>query len=357
MADEARTQQIINAQRASQTRVAFSKDMADGITTFPYILTGGATGSGYYLETPPTVEILGSTSEVGTTSPLGINTLYNGFVQVGNLVYILNGLTGAFYSYNIDTNVWTVLATAPSQAQYSTPVVQGGKIYIMTYYNGTAHVMNAPLVYDITGGTWSTLTAPTGSPATVYIYSSVADETDANIIYVMLDANVAATDRLWSYNIATNTYTVMTPPHLSSALENIVYDNGYLYYIAYNDNSLYRYKLVDGVSELVKRLYSTHQVYRGFLFKAGGLIYAGSDYVTIATVINTATGITQFMYRGTYPFLNSYCTSQSTFEHQGKLYSFMPYNYAHDLTRNVYSDRVLSIDLSLPHFYNLTKEV
>jgi Kelch motif len=151
--------------------------------------------------------------------PSGVNApqLRYGFAQTATDFYLVGGVnssfqnTGALVRYNIATNVWTPLATAPTAiGQAPSAAYWNGKIYAIGGFNGgpTTTVQ----IYDIATNAWSA-----GAPIPAGTYGAAAGAFN-NKVFVAGGTDPGAanpTTVLQVYDIATNTWstgTAMPPP-------------------------------------------------------------------------------------------------------------------------------------------------
>ena len=135
-----------------------------------------------------------------------------GFAQTATDFYLVGGLnsgfatTGALVRYNIATNVWTPLATAPTAiAQAPSTAYWNGKIYSIGGLNGTP--TTTVQIYDIATDTWSA-----GAPIPAGTYGAAAGAFN-NKVFVAGGtdpAGAAPTTTLFIYDIATNTWSAGT---------------------------------------------------------------------------------------------------------------------------------------------------
>jgi hypothetical protein len=146
--------------------------------------------------------------------PAGVNApqLRYGFAQTATDFYLVGGLnsgfavTGALVRYNIATNVWTPLATAPSTINQAPSVAYwNGKIYAAGGLNGTPTTTFQ--IYDIASNTWSA-----GPPIPLGTYGAAAAAFN-NKVFVAGGTDPGGaipTTALQVYDIATSTWSVGT---------------------------------------------------------------------------------------------------------------------------------------------------
>ena len=146
--------------------------------------------------------------------PTGVSApqLRYGFAQTATDFYLVGGLnssfavTGALVRYNIATNVWTPLATAPATINQAPSVAYwNGKIYAIGGLNGTP--TTTVQIYDIATNTWSA-----GAPIPTGTYGAAAAAFN-NKVFVAGGTDPAGsnpTTTLFIYDIATNTWSAGT---------------------------------------------------------------------------------------------------------------------------------------------------
>src|SRR5204863_8950815 len=144
--------------------------------------------------------------------PAGAPQLRYGFVQTATDFYLVGGLnssfavTGALVRYNIATDTWTPLATAPSTInQAPSAAIWNGKIYAIGGLNGSP--TTTVQIYDIASNTWSA-----GAPIPLGTYGAAAGALN-NKVFVAGGTDPGGanpTTALQVYDIATNTWSVGT---------------------------------------------------------------------------------------------------------------------------------------------------
>ena len=157
-----------------------------------------------------------------------------GFVQTPTDFYLVGGLnsgfavTGALYRYNIASNIWTALATAPSTINQSPSAAYwNGKIYAIGGLNGTP--TTTMQIYDIASNTWSA-----GPPIPLGTYGAAAGAFN-NKVYVAGGTDPAGanpTTSLYIYDIATSTWSTGTAMAAPGYLEGGFTQVGQYLYLA-----------------------------------------------------------------------------------------------------------------------------
>jgi len=347
---------VLISQDKSASRVTFASVMADGVDTFPYYES--KLGSTYYVESMPSpynVEVGGVTIEDTTLpfTPTNGGDMWAQDPDNLNMIYVIKTSTTEFYSYNIVTKQWTLLKVTPSIIYSTQIVISGGKILLLTYHNGTAHIVNAPLEYTIIGDSWATLTAPTGTPPTLLeYYGIVLDSGNSDKAYVFRSLSLD----IWEYTISTHSYTVLPTLGVTNNHFRSLHKNGILYFMQ-SGTGLFGYDTTTNETTAISASYTTNSNYTAKLFEVGDTIWYESTNTVTPIVVNTVTGIKQYAYLGSSYVTGTNSMTNNVFEYNGFLYSFSPYNVFDPVLGHVATPKtVLKIDLSVPHFYNLHKE-
>lgn len=195
-------------------------NISDATTTFIYNYTGISPAQSLLVGT--TAEFTGSTTntsvandqiklasrssgfwveETLTNAPAGLqygakNVAY---VESSGKLYLFQGANNTtFYSYDIATDTWTTLTSAPATVHIGGGVVEGpeGYLYAMRGNNTTSFWR-----YSIEDNTWSDESAA-DAPLTAY-YGTAMVYDGQQFIYVMRGNN---DDAFWRYNTADDTW-------------------------------------------------------------------------------------------------------------------------------------------------------
>jgi len=132
-------------------------------------------------------------------APVPVNLARYGFVQVGNLFYIVGGVSNGsvvstLYRYDAVANAWATLASAPSSpGEAPAAAYYNGKIYVAPGFGPTAFQ-----IYDIATNAWSPGANFPGSG-----YGEAAGAFNNKVITV----GGNSTNQTWVYDIPTNTWS------------------------------------------------------------------------------------------------------------------------------------------------------
>lgn len=192
-----------------------TKDIAGNIseasTLFTYVYGGISPAQSLSV-----TEFLGTTEEVNTTNnQLKLASRENGFwlqealsntpaamqygakntayVSTSNKLYVFRGANVAtFYSYDLETDLWTTLANAPANIYIGGGVVEGPSGYL---YGLRGNNTSSFYRYDIDANEWSD-EAASDTPLAVY-YGAAMEYDNLGYIYAMRGND---DDAFWRYN-------------------------------------------------------------------------------------------------------------------------------------------------------------
>jgi hypothetical protein len=232
---------------------------------------------------------------------LGYGTKNVAYVASTNKFYVPRGMNSDFYEYDIDTDTWTQLASAPQTIYYGGGAVSGpdGYIYVMRGSNTTEFYR-----YNIATNTWDSDIA--GPPLTVgYGGSMVFD--GYQYIYVLRGNN---SDFFWRYDTFSDVWETLSKVDYGAPAD------------ALNNNAYV------GASLAIDR--------------ENQLIYATQgNYLSGFTVYNINTD--QWTVVGSVPILPSYGSSLAFDEDNHNLYlttgNNNPYLYMYDINENEWIEK------------------
>lgn len=143
------------------------------------------------------------------------------YVEDTNTLYIFRGTGQTFYSYNLNTNVWSTLQNTPAAVGAGSAVIEGPPGYL---YGLRGNTTTDFWLYDIAANTWDASGAA-NTPLTVGAGSSLVFDGE-QFIYVLRGTN---DDDFWRYNTVNNTWDSLPPANFGApadAFDNLVSTGG-----------------------------------------------------------------------------------------------------------------------------------
>jgi Kelch motif protein/dockerin type I repeat protein len=131
-----------------------------------------------------------------------------GFVQVGEDMYVISGITNNFvivnsvWRYNTTTNVWTSLADIPVASYMPAAAYLDGKIYVADGYYGK----NRMRIYDIATNTWATGSHRPQDHASSSS-GAAAGAFDGKVYLIGGGSSVFSLSKVSIYNVANDTWS------------------------------------------------------------------------------------------------------------------------------------------------------
>jgi len=246
----------VDAWRIDTTKIIYRRYFnAEAYEGKIYIM-GGISQQGFELLYPDEVEIFdASTKTITYGSPLPYPHRAGGSVQDNGLIYLIGGGNTDAYTdrvdiYNISTDTWSEGAPLPI-AMETEAAYYMGKIYTVGGYNGAAH--NEIFQYDIASNTWTLLTN------TPDIVSAHKLEIYNGQMFILGD--FSALDRIWKFDIAANSWVNYESNLVGRRHASTVIHNEKLYYVAGNSrlDGVYQYYNVVQSIDLTSYLAVQHK--------------------------------------------------------------------------------------------------
>jgi len=327
-----------------------SATMADGIKTFPFIKDAG--GYNYNNDTNPSNGYMyGATAVLDKAIPVTMtDTTSFAFDKENGVFYILNGSAEEFYSFNLNTKIFTQLQEyASERLDYTHGIVRNGKIYYLGFHNTSVHRTNERRIYDIGNDSWSS-DSMTGNVQDSGSRFHVEDS-NGDHIYIMQ----GGTTTIKQYTHSTNTIIDLPPLVGAVARCQGAYKDGLIYLLGNASSDVRTYNVTTHVTSLLFKMphaTSTSPLCSLLLYE--NKLYVRPQIDKYFTVYNIDTKVKQIAYLGAgNKRFGGYVEKETEVIFQDKIFTFGGHCEGYETN---YTDRVKCTDLKVPHFYNVTKE-
>jgi len=327
-----------------------SATMADGIKTFPFIKDAG--GYNYNNDTNPSNGYMyGATAVLDKAIPVTMtDTTSFAFDKENGVFYILNGSAEEFYSFNLNTKIFTQLQEYVSERlDYTHGIVRNGKVYFIGFHNTSVHRTNERRIYDIDSDTWSAdsmIGNVQDSASRFHVEDSNNDD-----IYIMQ----GGTTTIKQYTLSTNTIIDLPPLVGAVARCQGAFKDGLIYLLGNASSDVRTYNVTTHATSLLFKMpHATNSSPLCSLLLYGNKLYIRPQIDKYFTVYNIDTKVKQIAYLGAgNKRFGGYVEKETEVIFQDKIFTFGGHCEGYETN---YTDRVKCTDLKVPHFYNVTKE-